>query len=126
MRLPVLVAALIIVSPAHASSLPTDVLVTDTSSIQRYEGTASNRDNTTFLIKSSGARTITFQLAGSNDNCGVEMRTTSQLGYLPAFGRLPLDRSFRAKDGETFTLTFYQNRVASMSGTDCAFSFTVE
>jgi len=125
MRISSLLAILATASPVVAKDPAIQVTQTD-GVVHAFRGSSLKGDRVIYAIKGSDTGSIRFEFRGNNENCGAEIQTTSQLGYLPKLDRFPSERAFKTTDGETFTLSFFQNRIARMNGVECAFSFSVE
>jgi hypothetical protein len=124
-RVPVLIAAILLASPLNARQPSTEVTLLDGGSERTLSGVVLAGENHSFQIRSTEKRTLLFSVDADNDNCGAEMKTTTQRGYLSAFPSFPFSRSEVAEEGETFTLSFFQTRTAWASKASCIFSFTV-
>ncbi|MEB2848169.1 hypothetical protein GAO09_08835 [Rhizobiales bacterium RZME27] len=125
MRISALLAILATASPVVAKDPAIHVTQTD-GVVHAFRGSSLKGDRVIYAITASDAGSIRFEFRGNNENCGAEIQTTSQLGYLPKLDRFPSERAFKTTDGETFALSFFQNRIARMNGVECAFSFSVE
>jgi hypothetical protein len=125
MRIPALLAILATATPVVAKDPAIEVTQSD-GVVHSFRGLSLKGDRVTYAVKASDTGSIRFEFGGNNENCGAEIQTTSQLGYLPKLDRFPSERAFKTIHGETFTLSFFQNRIARMNGVECAFSFSVE
>lgn len=125
MRILAVLAFFIAASPSYARNPPIQVALA-LDAAQTFEGSSSRGDDATYKITPAAEGSIHFDLQADNENCGVEMRTTSQLGYLPKITRFPASKTFSTVHGQSFTVTFYQSRDAWMKNVNCAFSFTVQ
>jgi len=125
MRLIIAVCVISSAVAAAARDLPEQVSVSAGEDARMFTGTSSDGQTAQFEIKIVETGSLRFKISAENENCKAEMRTSSQLGYLPDFDRFPAQRSLSGKTGEIITLSFRQSRSAWMSKTQCAFSFSV-
>jgi hypothetical protein len=79
-----------------------------------------------YKLKIDVARGVRFDLSADNETCGYEMQKTSQLGYVAKQGRFPVAFVDNAESGETYTISFFQNRMAYMGKTPCKFTFSIK
>jgi hypothetical protein len=128
MRLLTLMTAfsLISVTSLTANELPTDVILRDDGALQTFKGSLSAGASKSFTFTALTSRAIKSAIDASNDNCGAEMRRSSERGFMPQFDRFPALRAEQAKAGETMTISFFQTRTARINGAACVFSLTIQ
>lgn len=107
---------------SQARELPTELKDTDLSII----GQSSLGETKSYKFKIDAARDVKFDLIADNEACGYEMQKTSQLGYMTKQNRFPVAFVDAAQSGETYTISFYQNRLAYMGKLPCKFTFSIK
>ncbi len=128
MRLPILTTALLFVSlsPLAANEPPTIVTLGENGTAETFRGTINAGATKSFTYTAAKARSVTLTIDASSEDCGAEMRTNLEHGFMPEFGRFPLKRTERAEAGETLKISFFQTRVARTMKIACAFSLSVQ
>jgi hypothetical protein len=128
MRLSALTAALLLVTaaPLAANEQPTDVILDINGAIQTFSGSSKAGASKSFSYTAATSRAVKMTIDARNEDCGAEMRRSSELGFMPQFGRFPASRTEQAKAAETFTISFFQTRTARMANVECVFSLTVQ
>jgi hypothetical protein len=128
MRLPILMTGFLLVSlaPLAASEPSTDVVLTDDGGVQTFAGSLNAGAGRSFTYTAASTRQVVLTIAASSEDCGAEMKTSSQRGFMPDFARFPTTRTEQAQAGETFKVSFFQTRSARMSKVACAFSLSIQ
>jgi hypothetical protein len=128
MHFPTLTIAVLLASaaPLAANEPPTDVVLTTASALQTFNGSLNAGASKSFSYTVATSRAVKLTIDARNEDCGAEMRRSSELGFMPEFGRFPTSRTEQAKDRETFTISLFQTRTARMASVACVYSLTVE
>jgi hypothetical protein len=129
MRLPMMLTALLPLlvwtQPVRAKEPPVEIFLSNDGLPAMTIGEAG-ADARSFKLKLTSSRSVTFAVDASNETCGYELTKSSQLGFLPKKDRFPLSYTDAAKEGESYTISFYQTRSAWVTKMPCAFSFSIQ
>ncbi len=128
MRLSILTMAVLISlsGSALASDPPTEVVLTVGGAVQQFQGKLKQGGTKSFTYTVASDRIVTLILHARNEDCGAEMRTSADHGFMPDFSRFPATRVEHAKAGETFKVSFHQTRLAWMNKTTCNYSISIQ
>lgn len=131
-EIPVRFPTLIIAAFMSSSSVTlateplTEVVLISGGPAQLFTGTLEQGTNKTFTYSTSTDRSVTMIIHARNEDCGAEMRSNAQHGFMSDFGRFPTTRVERAKAGETFKVSLHQTRAGRMNRTVCDYSISFE